>query len=254
MSDPRPDLHAPQLTLQSVTGVDVELRIAGPGSRSFAFVIDWHVRVVLALSWYFLASFSYFGRFVTIGYGMATPGYEFAVVLPMFAIYFFYHPVLEIVMKGRTPGKRIANVRIVTRSGDTPSVGALLLRNVFRLVDSIPVGYLVGLVATVLTAQHVRVGDLAAGTVLVLDPPAAPASLAGLAALRGTTLDPRAADLAQEVLDRWKELDDKVAATLARSLLVRMNPQLSAQELEALDAVELRKRLVTTLAPTAAAA
>ena len=41
-------------------------------------------------------------------------------------------------MRGRTPGKRIAGVRLVTREGDIPGVGALLLRNVFRLLDSLP--------------------------------------------------------------------------------------------------------------------
>jgi uncharacterized RDD family membrane protein YckC len=244
-----PDMAAPQLTLQSVTGVDVELRIAGPGSRSYAFVIDWFARMVLALAWYFLASFSYFGRFVTIGYGMATPGYKFAVVVPMVAIYFFYHPVLEIAMKGRTPGKRIAGVRIVTRNGDTPGVGALLLRNVFRLVDSLPLGYLVGLATTLFTTQHVRVGDLAAGTLLVVDQ-ASTASFAGIAALGGTKLDPRLADLAQEVLDRWKELDESAAARLARSLIARIEPELPAQELEMLDAPALRKRLIAALTPS----
>ncbi len=43
-------MAAPQVTLQSITGVDVELRIAGVGSRSFAFVIDWHIRAILAFA------------------------------------------------------------------------------------------------------------------------------------------------------------------------------------------------------------
>jgi hypothetical protein len=44
-------MSSPQITLQTVTGVDVELTIAGPGSRSYAFVIDWHIRLLLALQW-----------------------------------------------------------------------------------------------------------------------------------------------------------------------------------------------------------
>ena len=50
-------------------------------------------------------------------------------------------------MRGRTPGKRMAGVRIVARDGGAPSVGALLVRNVFRLIDSLPLLYGVGLVA-----------------------------------------------------------------------------------------------------------
>ena len=72
-------------------------------------------------------------------------------------------------MRGRTPGKRIAGVRLVTREGDIPGAGALLLRNIFRLLDSLPVCYLVGLATVVFTEHHVRVGDLAAGTLLVMD-------------------------------------------------------------------------------------
>ena len=67
------------------------------------------------------------------------------VVLPALAIYFLYHPVLELAMRGRTPGKRSAGIHVVTRDGSAPSAGALLVRNVFRLIDSLPVAYGVGL-------------------------------------------------------------------------------------------------------------
>ena len=43
---------ADTLRIASITGVDLEFRIAGPGGRSYAFVIDWHIRVVLMLAWY----------------------------------------------------------------------------------------------------------------------------------------------------------------------------------------------------------
>jgi len=43
---------APELNVRSVTGIDVALPVAGPGARSFAFIIDWHIRLILALTWY----------------------------------------------------------------------------------------------------------------------------------------------------------------------------------------------------------
>ena len=70
------------------------------------------------------------------------------VVAPAAAIYFLYHLVLEMAMHGRTPGKRMAGMHIVARDGSSPSIGALLTRNVFRLVDCFPLVYGVGLVAT----------------------------------------------------------------------------------------------------------
>src|ERR687898_887618 len=66
-------------------------------------------------------------------------------------------------------GSCIAGVRLVTHSGGTPLIGAYLIRNVFRLIDSFPVFYGLGLILTMLTRNHVRVGDLAAGTLLVYD-------------------------------------------------------------------------------------
>ncbi len=114
-------MSSPTITLQSVTGVDVELRIAGPGSRSYAFVIDWHIRFIVALGWFFTAMVLYTGSFWVFDLGAPDAGPMYMlVVLPPTLIYFLYHPVLEIAMRGRTPGKRMAGVRLVSRSGDIP--------------------------------------------------------------------------------------------------------------------------------------
>jgi hypothetical protein len=45
-----------QVRVQGATGVDLTLRIAGPGNRSYAFIIDWHLRLLLALAWLLLAT------------------------------------------------------------------------------------------------------------------------------------------------------------------------------------------------------
>jgi uncharacterized membrane protein SpoIIM required for sporulation len=74
-----------------------------------------------------------------------------------------------VLTSGSTPGKRLAALRVVARDGATASVGALLVRNVFRVIDSLPVVYGVGLVTSMLRDDHVRIGDLAAGTLLVYD-------------------------------------------------------------------------------------
>ena len=50
------DLVDEQLTVQSATGVDLTLTIAGPGTRSYAFVIDWHIRLLLAGAWLLVAT------------------------------------------------------------------------------------------------------------------------------------------------------------------------------------------------------
>lgn len=215
---------APRLVVDSATGVEVSLRIAGPGARAFAFVVDWHIRSILFTAWYVVAALIYNRSWSLVPPpdGPDTAWFIY-VVAPSAALYFLYHYVLEVLMHGRTPGKRMAGVRIVTREGNPPSVGALLTRNVFRIVDSFPVLYGVGLAMAFLTRDHVRIGDLAAGTVLVYDraaqPPARPEHLSG-SVLQGG-LDAVSAEALDDLLRRWKELEPQARQRLARRLLER---------------------------------
>jgi len=236
-------MSSPQITLQTVTGVDVELTIAGPGRRSYAFVIDWHIRILLMLGWVAATQLLYTGGTFVLQ-EEADRTYFLVVWLPGILAYLLYHPVLEVAMRGRTPGKRMAGVRLVTREGDIPGAGALVLRNLFRLIDSMPFIYLVGLITVVLTEQHVRVGDLAAGTLLVVDEDSSTALVSGSAT---SGLTPQAADLVHELLDRWPALEEQTRANIARTLLARIEPQITPDELAKLTAIDLRQRLAAKL-------
>jgi uncharacterized RDD family membrane protein YckC len=236
--------QAPRLTIASVTGVEVDLRIAGPGSRSYAFTIDWHIRLIFALCWFFIGTFA-ITRSWTLQVGERGGGstYAFTVLIPALAIYLLYHPVLEVIMHGRTPGKRMAGVRIVTRTGDVPTPGALLVRNVFRIIDSLPVFYVVGLACVVFTQQHTRIGDLAAGTLLVFDTAESDDSLASLSVPTASNFNPATTELARELLDRWAQLAPEARSHLARQLLLRANPSLTSAQLEQETADQLRTRV-----------
>jgi uncharacterized RDD family membrane protein YckC len=233
-----------QLTITSATGVDVTLDVAGPGSRSYAFVIDWHIRVLVALAWLIVASLLLTGHVMPSGPQMPKLAYPLLALLPAAAIYFLYHPVLEIAMHGLTPGKRMAGVRLVSESGGVPSSGAILIRNIFRLIDSLPMLYLVGLVTTLVTAKRVRIGDLAARTLLINDRAASLDALADLGARAGRTrIDPHALELGREVLARWKELDEGKRMELARALIARIDPAADPVALGGFDGTELRHAL-----------
>ncbi|MCC6173589.1 MAG: RDD family protein [Gammaproteobacteria bacterium] len=262
----------PQLAIDSATGVEVALPVAGAGGRAYAFVIDWHIRVALAIAWYGAGALLH--SWITRGAPTLSvpfdpgPGWFLGVMTPTAGLYFLYHPVLEIALRGRTPGKRFAGLRIVTRDGGTPGIGALLVRNVFRLVDSFPAMYCVGLVATLVTRQHVRLGDLAAGTLLVYEreralplraladagvPMSAPAPALGTAAAppRAGVAMPAArtgaaaamarAELIEELTARWDELAAASRVALARDLLQRLGEP--ADEIGRADETALRRRL-----------
>lgn len=235
-TDEPPASGPEQLHIAGLTGVDLGLTIAGPGNRSYAFIEDWLIRVLVALAWFSLALF-----LVRVAGVQAKLSYLGA--LPAVAIYLLYHPVLEVLTHGRTPGMRHAGVRLVTRSGGTPGVAALLIRNVFRLIDMLPSLYLVGLVCCFLTRERVRIGDLAAGTLLVVDAPGRLPSSA-LAAVAHGDLTPAAAELIEDLLQRWGSLDPQHRIALARTVLARMQQPVgdvpgSADQ----QARELRERL-----------
>ena len=144
------------------TGTVPELRIAGLGGRSYAFLVDWHIRVLAGLAWYAASAWTLYEDFT-----VSEPDSTFWLVVaaPAAAVYLLYHPVLEIVWGG-TPGKRIAGVRIVALDGQRPSVAALAIRNALRPIDSL-VLYAVGATCVLISRQAVRLGDIAAGTVLI---------------------------------------------------------------------------------------
>lgn len=243
-----------ELRIDSATGVEVALPVAGAGGRAYAFLVDWLIRVALALAWYGAGALlhSYATRGAPTLEAPFDPGtgWVLGVIAPTALVYFGYHPLLEVLLRGRTPGKRHAGLRIVTRDGRTPGTGALLVRNVFRLVDSFPGLYCVGLLATLLTRQAVRIGDLAAGTVLVYerDAPARGAPWA-LVATGGTRF--AALELAAELESRWGELAPATRAQLARELLRRLG--VAEAELAGSDDAALRRRVAAQLAPAGAA-
>lgn len=229
------------LIVRGLTGVDMSLRIAGPGTRSFAFLIDWQIRLLAALGLILLAILS---RQLT---GASKPLIASVwgvtlVLAPL--IYFLYHPVLEVLMHGRTPGKRKAGARIVTVEGATPTAGSLLLRNLFRLIDCMPGFYVVGLGCCFLTDKRVRLGDLVAGTVLVLEDADASQALARLGeAMQRSALPLEALRLIQDLLDRWRELDEEQRNGVARGLLAKLDPGFDRGRDAMLSGGALRARL-----------
>ncbi len=200
------------LTIRTLDAIDVHLARAGVGARSYAFLIDWHIRFVASLAW-FLVGFYAVG--VTPQDGKAP--FWLGVMLPAALIYFLYHPVLEIAMQGQTPGKRWTHLRIVTADGAPAGVGALLVRNLFRLIDSMPAFYALGLLVMLCTRDQVRIGDLAAGTLVVYDTPLPAEALADVVVHDGAPA--RVAPLLEEWLERWPDLEPAQRDAIALGLL-----------------------------------
>jgi uncharacterized RDD family membrane protein YckC len=212
-----------ELQLTSTDATAVNLPIAGTGSRSYAFLIDWHIRVILALAWLVgmaaLLGMTQGGGFWDGLFDSAGSFLFYVVVLPPALLYFLYHPILEVALKGRTPGKRAAGIRIVTLEGQTPDMSALLIRNIFRLIDSLPVFYVVGLTFVLLSPRQVRIGDMAAGTLLAHEKKSASNAFERFATPADGRLDLAATEVVQDLLGRWKTLAPDKRSQIAAKLI-----------------------------------
>jgi uncharacterized membrane protein SpoIIM required for sporulation/uncharacterized RDD family membrane protein YckC len=159
----------PVIAVPSATGVDAQIVLAGPGARAMAFMLDWLLSLALAVVYFLLASFVLLGNFSGDVEMEDSTLWYLAGIMPAAGIYLLYHPILEPLMSGRTPGKRMAGLRVLTLEGQVPTFGALITRNVFRVIDSLPVSYVVGLLFVFFGRRHMRLGDLAAGTVVAVE-------------------------------------------------------------------------------------
>ena len=212
-----------QLELTSTDATAVSVPIAGTGSRSYAFIIDWHIRLVLALAW-FIASAALLGLLgdsdLLDGLSESSGTFVFyMVILPPVLIYFLYHPLIEVIAKGRTPGKRAAGIRVVTVDGHTPDAAALLIRNVFRLIDALPLFYVLGLTCVLLTPRQVRIGDMAAGTLLAYEKKLRGDAFERFASHEDSTVGLPAVEVAQDLLRRWETLAPDKRSRIAAKLI-----------------------------------
>ncbi len=143
-------------------GVQIELLIAGAGSRGLALLIDELIifAVVLGLG--------LIGAAVSNAVAGSTSGWFLAVIVVLtFVGQTGYFIVAEVWFDGRTPGKRTTGIKVVNIQGGALGFRRSLIRNVLRLVDSLPTLYLVGMLLVIFTPNHQRLGDMAAGTLVV---------------------------------------------------------------------------------------
>ena len=97
---------------------------------------------------------------------------QWAAAIVIFIVFLFnwgYFTLFEAFWNGRTPGKRVARIRVIQRSGRAIGLFESMARNLVRYVDQLPFFYAVGVIAMFATRQHQRLGDLAAGTLVVRD-------------------------------------------------------------------------------------
>src|SRR5439155_7623464 len=157
-----------RLTIATPEGVDLELTLAGVGSRFASALIDYLIQGLLLVALTLVFDYGFGGSGDASGFALAV----YAVLA--FALVIGYDVAFEVLASGRTPGKRLNGLRVVRESGAPVTFAASAVRNVLRLVDWLPGTYLVGMVAILVSSRNQRLGDLAAGTLVVRERRALP--------------------------------------------------------------------------------
>ena len=143
------------ITIITPANIEVEYRLAGAGSRLAAFLIDFALQIlaIVLIVWITMR--------VTIDPSGAVLGF---IMVATFVIHFGYFIVCELVMNGQSLGKRLFGLRVIRDNGQPVEFTQVLVRGLIR--SSVDMMY-VGLFTILFSAKHKRLGDMAAGTIVV---------------------------------------------------------------------------------------
>jgi uncharacterized RDD family membrane protein YckC len=232
-----------KLTIETPEQTTLEFSLAGVGSRFLAVALDTLIQYAAIL----LVAIA--TGLVVWGTGPVLPQLgnwgAAAALIAFFVLYYGYFAVFEILWNGQTPGKRLAGLRVIQDSGRPVNAYQAVLRNVVRIVDQLPGIYGVGIISVLLSERNKRLGDLAAGTVVVHEKPLEGAAMtwnapegtettgqpaaAGFAVSR---LSPEEIQLLETFLARRSHLTAEIRAYMARQIAARLATRLEVQPAE----------------------
>lgn len=151
-----------QLSIETPEQIDISFQKAGIGSRFYAALLDTLLlALILSIGYYVNRNFiSELGD--TLGNWLGALG-----SILVFALFWGYYMVFEVTTNGQSPGKRALGLRVIKDGGYPIGFADSAIRNLVRVVDFLPFFYGAGLLAMLLNSNWKRLGDLAAGTLVV---------------------------------------------------------------------------------------
>ena len=161
-----------EIRLRTPESVELEFPLAGIGSRAYALLVDYSLITIAMLV---VVLIGLLLSFQTLAYAVqdasdfrpSSIGWILALVLlGLFAIFVGYFVFFETLWQGQTPGKRMAQIRVIREDGRPIGLPQATLRALLRVFDDILVG-LVGFLFIVQGRQEKRLGDWVAGTVVI---------------------------------------------------------------------------------------
>jgi uncharacterized RDD family membrane protein YckC len=142
--------------IETPEGIELALRVAGPVVRAIAWAIDFGIRSIV----YIILSFLLV-QLGDLGVGL--------LLMSIFILEWFYPVLFEVYKQGATPGKRAMRIKVLHELGTPVDWSASMIRNLLRAADFLPFLYGFGLIFMIINKDFKRIGDLAAGTIVVYD-------------------------------------------------------------------------------------
>jgi uncharacterized RDD family membrane protein YckC len=149
------------ITAETPEGIAISMRAAGYPVRCMAFLIDAAIRYVVVSG--VAAALGYGGR---VGTGV--------LLIIVFLVLWLYPVIFELTPGAATPGKRALGIQVMMANGLPLTPAGCLIRNLMRAVDMLPLFYGLAIVSMLLRRDARRLGDLAAGTLVVYRDRASP--------------------------------------------------------------------------------
>ncbi len=149
------------LTITTPEGVAFSLLLAGPVSRFLSWLLD--LMCIMAI-------FMTAGKLIQIGAFISEDFASAVMILTFFVITTGYGIVLEWAWRGQTLGKRLFHMRVMDARGMNLQFSQIVIRNLLRCVDSLPLFYMTGGLACLISRRGQRLGDIAANTIVVRHP------------------------------------------------------------------------------------
>lgn len=144
--------------------IEIEYRLAGLGSRGAAAVIDLSIQVVVILTIILtLFALQINPKDLIDEYSGWVIG---GIILLIWFIIYGYFIIFEMVMNGRTPGKKLFNLRTIRSNGQPITIKHSIIRNLFRIIIDT---YGVGIITMFFSKQHKRVGDYVGSTIVIAE-------------------------------------------------------------------------------------
>jgi uncharacterized RDD family membrane protein YckC len=161
------------ITVRTPESIAFSYELAGLGSRFLAVALDFVIQllVLLGLGLAFGLAADRISPMAKAMHLNSTQAQAVVIaffIIVLFVIFFGYFMIFESVWNGQTPGKRLLGIRVVRDGGYPLDTGSSVLRNLIRVVEAFLL-YIPSAVSALVSAQNKRIGDLAAGTIVVRD-------------------------------------------------------------------------------------